>query len=86
MQYEPPNPRYIRRGQCNRCGYCCLGGDKDEPCEHLSWDNELAVCAIYGNHPDACKSFPDNPPILTDRCGYYFIDTWTGKKLKEKEI
>ena len=78
--------RYIRLGKCNRCGFCCLGGDKNEPCEYLEWNREMAICTIYGNHPPACKSFPDAPPILTDKCGYYFIDTWTGKQLGAKEV
>ena len=78
--------RYIRQGECKRCGFCCLGGDKNEPCEHLVWESKIAVCTIYGNHPPACKSFPDAPPILTSKCGYYFIDGWTGKKLRVKEV
>lgn len=77
---------YVREGKCNRCGFCCVGGSKNEPCAELVWDGEIAVCAIYGNHPPTCKSFPDAPPILTDKCGYYFIDLWTNKRLKAREV
>ena len=79
-------PKYIREGKCNRCGFCCLGGDKNQPCEYLEWDGEIAVCKVYGEHPQACKSFPEAPPILTGKCGYYFIDTWIGKTLGVKEV
>ena len=78
--------RYRKYGKCNRCGWCCLGGEKNEPCEHLEWSNNIAVCKIYGYHPKACKSFPDAPPILTNKCGYYFVDKWTNKKLGPKEV
>lgn len=79
--------RYIRKGHCNHCGFCCLGGDKNEPCKDLVWEGNIATCKIYGNHPESCKLFPESPPILTEKCGYYFIDTWNNNKiLKSKEV
>lgn len=78
--------RYLRKGNCKRCGFCCLGGGKNKPCTDLGWSGEMAICKIYGDHPSACKSFPDAPPILTDKCGYYFIDQWSNKRLKAREV
>lgn len=69
--------RYKREGECARCGWCC----EYRICEHLIYDEkESAVCAIYGEHPDACKLFPQAPPILTEKCGFYFLDTWEENK------
>lgn len=78
--------RYTRFGECKRCGFCCLGGDKNEPCEHLVWGIDGAICMIYDSKPVACDTFPDAPPILTDKCGYYFIDLWENKRLGVKEV
>jgi len=73
---EPPFPRYERKGNCNRCGVCCL----NENCEHFEFNEEMgiATCKIYGssNRPLMCLLFPDMPPILFEGCGYYFIDLW----------
>jgi hypothetical protein len=70
--------RYKRKGRCVRCGWCC----EYRVCpEHLSYDEEgKALCGIYGEHPDECKNFPQAPPILNPKCGYYFLDTWEGNK------
>jgi len=80
------NLRYIRYGKCNRCGFCCLGGDKNEPCDKLEWKGNLPICTIYENRPRTCKEFPEMPPILTDKCGYYFVDLWERKILNAKEV
>ena len=72
--------RYKREGKCNRCGYCCL----TEKCDYFDMDDGgLATCRIYGDklRPDKCGSFPQAPPILNERCGYYFLDTWEGNRI-----
>lgn len=69
--------RYKRKGKCNRCGWCC----EYRVCEYLRYEDEIAVCTIYGNHPGECKRFPQAPPILNEKCGYYFLDTWENNKI-----
>ena len=78
--------RYVRKGRCRRCGFCCLGGKKNEPCEHLAWQGTTAVCCIYGRHPWGCGVFPEAPPILSEACGYWFVDTWTKRRLAAREV
>ena len=70
--------RYIRKGQCNRCGICCL----TEDCEYLEM-NKIATCKIYNDNErqDKCKTFPQAPPITIDECGYYFLDTWENNRI-----
>lgn len=71
-------PRYIRKGQCNRCGWCC----EYHGCPHLQYDGGgKAVCPIYKNRPKRCRVFPEAPPILHEGCGYYFIDTWDNNRI-----
>lgn len=72
-----PIPRYMRRGQCNRCGWCCSYSN----CEHLTFDGEVAICKIYEDRPERCRLFPQAPPILISKCGYYFLDTWENNKV-----
>ena len=73
------------------CGACCrLSSFKDNPlvvaqfpgvgpdgdsCQHLSWQNGMAVCGIYENRPDLCKVFPHAPVAIDTipECGYRFI-------------
>ncbi len=79
--------RYIRFGRCNRCAWCCPGEREGEYCKELEWRDNLPICKIYENRPESCKLFPEAPPILTDKCGYFFVDTWNNcKKLKPKEV
>ncbi|GAI99615.1 unnamed protein product [marine sediment metagenome] len=76
---SPPFPRYVRRGDCERCGACCLV----EECEHLSINDEgLATCLIYNDadRPLKCKLYPANPPLNFETCGYYFIDLWENNR------
>lgn len=74
--------RYIRQGNCLRCGWCCLSED----CEHLGWyeqDGEMkAHCLIAKSpeRPQRCKLFPQAPPLLNEDCGYFFLDRWEGKR------
>lgn len=67
--------RYERKGKCNRCGWCCL----TEDCEHFK-DN---LCGIFGSseRPAKCINFPQAPPILNEKCGFYFLDTWENNKI-----
>lgn len=69
--YKVPR-RYKRVGECARCGWCCI----KEECEHLTWEGETAICTIHENRFDRCRTFPQAPPILNDKCGYHFLDTW----------
>ena len=74
-----PKLRYERKGKCNRCGWCC----EYRVCpEYLSYDEAgKAICDAYGDHPGECQRFPQAPPILHERCGYYFEDTWEKNKI-----
>ena len=74
----PTGKRYERRGSCSRCGMCCI----NEKCDHLRFRGGKAVCMIHpeivgeDNREPKCEPFPQAPPILNERCGFYFIDTW----------
>lgn len=76
---SPSPKRYLRKGSCLQCGWCCL----EENCEYLLWDNDKAVCSIYDTdfRPDRCKTFPQAPPILNPACGYYFLDRWENDRV-----
>jgi len=67
-----PMPRYARQGTCRRCGWCC----EYHGCELLRYENGLAVCPVYDTRPPRCVVFPEAPPILNEKCGYYFLDLW----------
>lgn len=82
-----PFPRYIRKGECKRCGWCCL--QEDPPCPHLFIDKVTgkSTCKIHKSEdrPEKCKVYPGNPPIVHPECGYYFVDRWdNGRKVKCK--
>lgn len=70
--------RYTREGKCIRCGWCCL----HEDCDYLEIDGELATCLIFGDpvRPNKCVWFPQAPPILNEKCGFYFLDTWDNNR------
>ena len=79
-------PRYIRKGKCNRCGWCCL--QEEPPCPHLIKEGEKYRCSIYNdkNKPMRCNLYPGNPPILHEPCGYYFIDIWEDNKIVKGKV
>ena len=83
---EIPKPRYQRRGECTRCGKCCLV--EDPPCPHLEWNGKTAVCKIFGKseRPERCKLFPELPPLPFEGCGYYFEDTWNNNKIVRRHV
>jgi len=75
--------RYERRGKCNRCGWCCI----EEECDQLAWKDDIAICKIYKDRFNHCRWFPQAPPILIEKCGYYFLDTWENNRIvKAKEV
>lgn len=77
--------RYIRKGKCNRCGWCCL--IEPTPCPYLKGTKEGEYsCSEWGTKKrdieyPYCKPFPPLPPIKNPKCGYYFIDTWENNKI-----
>jgi TPP-dependent indolepyruvate ferredoxin oxidoreductase alpha subunit len=72
-----PNPRYIRQGKCNRCGWCC----EYHGCPDVAYNKDgKAVCTIYETRPQRCVVFPEAPPILHKGCGFWFLDTWEDNK------
>ena len=73
--------RYIRKGKCNRCGWCCL----QEDCEHLEI-GEIATCKIYGERFERCSLYPEMPPIIHEGCGYCFLDTWEDNKIVKRHL
>ena len=74
--------RYVRSGECIRCGQCCT----NEDCEHFEM-GEPATCLIHERErPLRCAEFPANPPILFEGCGYYFLDTWEDNKIVKRHL
>lgn len=87
VKLEPiqrPFPRYERAGECARCGSCCLG----ENCEYLLVGDEGAICAIHDDpsRPEKCKTYPDNPPLVFEKCGYHFRDLWEDGKIVRRKL
>jgi len=71
------NLRYIRQGECNRCGQCCI----NEDCEYFEM-GEPATCKIHDKEcPPKCEWFPQAPPIIFEKCSYYFLDTWEDNRV-----
>lgn len=85
MPVDLPFPRYEQRGQCRRCGRCCLNEDD---CEHLVIRNGEATCLLFGcpERPVKCLNFPAGPPIMNELCGYSFFDLWEDRLLSSKEV
>jgi len=81
---EGKEQRYLRKGQCNRCGKCCI----EENCECFEIVDGIGICKIYDkpNRSEKCKLFPANPPIIFEECGYYFVDKIDGRVLKAHEV
>jgi len=59
----------IRKGQCNRCGQCCIPIDIDnsgkttmskEHCRQLGFKDDEAFCQIYEKKPKGCNEFPQD--------------------------
>jgi len=74
--------RYERQGKCLRCGQCC----ERENCPHFE-TGEPATCLIYDKErPARCGLFPEMPPILFEKCGYYFLDIWEDNKIVKRHL
>ena len=72
-------PRYTRQGECLKCGSCCV----DEDCEHF----DPPLCKIHDQkRPPKCEWFPEAPPIIFEKCGYYFMDTWEDNKFMKRHL
>lgn len=74
------NPkRYLRRGRCSQCGWCC----KREGCKDLVFVDSKYFCGLFHSkdRPLRCKLFPEDPPVLNPSCGYFWLDLWNGEKL-----
>lgn len=74
---EKVKPRYIRKGECKRCGWCC----KYHNCDDLIFVDGLAICSIQETKPMRCVVFPEAPPILHEGCGYHFLDTYENNRI-----
>ena len=82
-----------RRGECNRCGYCCQGCihlvpkfDKPRPyhykCEIYDKRNEF--CEKCGRVHNCADDYPQYPiRYLCPECGYRFYDVQTGAEVIE---
>jgi len=84
---DRPKPRYVRRGQCNRCGWCCL--QEEPPCPNLKKENDRYTCIVFNNSDKRhirCSLYPDGPPILHKECSYYFLDTWENNKIVKRKL
>ena len=78
------NKRYDRKGECNRCGDCCV----NEDCEHFQF-GEPATCLIHDKErPLKCPLFPEMPPIPKEfkNCGYWFEDTWEDNRIVKHKV
>lgn len=73
--------KYLRFGECKRCGFCCM----NKKCEHFKWENGAAVCGLNGSMPQECREYPAVPPILTENCGYRFVDVKRRVKLEARQ-
>jgi len=41
-----------------------------------------ATCKIHDKErPSKCGWFPEAPPIIFEKCGYYFLDTWEDNRI-----
>lgn len=66
-------PRYIRHGECARCGWCC----EREECGYFKREGGFATCGRHGNgQPEKCVLYPEVPPLVSRRCGFWFVDTF----------
>ena len=63
---------FILKGQCKRCGACCLRLN----CQYLEFetlnDTKQAVCKIYNKRPVWCAIWPQIDDTLPDKCGFYW--------------
>ena len=96
------NNPWKKAGECIRCGKCCYVYDKHPKkggkriaCEHLRFENEIAVCDIYEDRPETCSEFPLIPYLSKQDkewfkgCGYYFttnIEEETHEAIKKLNI
>ena len=80
--FDITRKRYDRRGECKKCGQCCV----NENCNHLAVADNGMICMIHEDpeRPQKCTEFPANPPILFKGCGYGFIDTWEDNRMVEQ--
>ena len=57
----------IRRGSCNKCGYCC------ENTNCPDFDKKSKLCKIHEDKPDECRKIPEFPMRKSNpKCGYGF--------------
>ncbi len=74
--------RFIRSGECSRCGAC---GCERDGCPHFEHKQGLASCKIYNRRDrfcaqcdtahQGCIEFPDNPwihVVRDGRCSFTF--------------
>lgn len=66
---EATRKMWIRHGECNGCGKCCLG------CSHYT--EEYPHCKIYEARPELCREWPWSPEQIKDipECTYSFEAT-----------
>ncbi len=66
-----------RKGECARCGACCVLGYK---CQSLKGNGEGTECTMHKFRPPNCRIFPIDERDMADRhriapdvpCGYSF--------------
>ena len=51
IEYSDKKYKYIRTGECNRCGQCCI----DKKCLHFVWVKGVATCLIYNKRDQDCE-------------------------------
>ena len=74
--------------KCKRCGNCCYfnqvwDGEKvirTNPCPHLYFVENVAVCAIYDTRPEICKFFSCDVDVFSRRPD---LTTWSSKGVKK---
>jgi len=71
---ESNSIKFYLLGECKRCGAC-----EKPSCPHLTWEDGLATCKVYGEKEYFelnCHIFPDSPfcdVILDGICGFKFV-------------
>lgn len=71
--------RYLRKGRCLQCGWCC----QKEDCKELVFVDGKYYCEKFHSkdRPSKCAPFPQAPPLLNPDCGYYFLDRWDNDRI-----
>ena len=64
-----------RRGECARCGACCMFLFKCPFLKFVEGNPNSATCKAYPFRPPQCRKYPrTRSEQIHHPCGYYFAD------------